>query len=89
MQCGGRFRRRRCCGIKPGDKEQRAACCGGAAGNKNEPRRRGKTAGGGDKVGQAGREVLRTERPEIKDEPRRTVWLRAAEIRLGRQVGKY
>lgn len=57
MQCGGKFRRRRCCGIKPGIKSRERS--------------------------------VAAERPEIKDEPRRTVWLRAVEIRLGRQVGKY
>lgn len=59
MQCGGKFRRRRCCGIKPGDKEQSAACCGGAAGDKGRTATNGMAAGGGDKVGQAGREVLK------------------------------
>lgn len=71
MQCGGRFRRRCCCGIKPGDKEQSAVCCGGAAGDKGRTATNGMAAGGGDKVGQAGREVLRTERPEIRNAPRR------------------
>lgn len=57
MQCGGKFRRRRCCGIKPGDKERERS--------------------------------VAAERPEIKTSHGGGGRLRAAEIRLGRQVGKY